>query len=266
MATEIYVLHPGVGQNRAGEGATLRAEEGTSFKYMMQEFPPSADKETDLHGVVVPPNLLTGVSDKVLFRAVFRQVTAGSGNTNITLKWQNIAPPDGRHTATPSPGADSPQTWAAPGADDEEAVEFEENASLFATGEELLLQVGREVAGQTFAGTIALVRIDIEFPIVGGGGAGLWTDGGAHIYPSAGAGKEVSVGKITAPTAPGAIMEVAGGHLQVGGTWNGPHFIMGTPPNDWHFWIDPNVGTGVLRTKKTAPLSVSDGDIVGSQS
>jgi hypothetical protein len=90
-----------------------------------------------------------------------------------------------------------------------------------------------------------------------------WTDAGTYIYPTAGAAKMVSVGQIVAPTDPGAIMEVGGGHLQVGAAWNGPHFVMGT----YHFWVDASVPANPrLRMKNGAPVLETDGELIGMQS
>lgn len=89
--------------------------------------------------------------------------------------------------------------------------------------------------------------------------SGEWADGGTYITPVDGITKEVVVGKNSAPTDPGAIMEVANGHLQVGSTYNGPHLVMGT----YHFWVD---STGKLRVKNGAPTTDTQGVIVGAQS
>lgn len=89
--------------------------------------------------------------------------------------------------------------------------------------------------------------------------SGEWADGGTFIYPSDGIAKKVSVGKLTAPSDAGAIMEVTNGHLQVGSTWDGPHLVMGT----FHLWID---AIDRLRMKNGVPSSDLDGDLVGMQS
>lgn len=94
----------------------------------------------------------------------------------------------------------------------------------------------------------------IAFP----GATAEWADGGLFIYPIDGIAKQVSVGKVTAPSAVGAIMEVTNGHFQIGSTWDGPHLIMGA----FHFWID---ASGNLRSKNGVPTSDLDGIVVGMQ-
>lgn len=88
---------------------------------------------------------------------------------------------------------------------------------------------------------------------------GEWTDGGTFIYPTDGDTKQVVVGKTSAPSGAGAIMEVANGHLQVGSAWNGAHFMMGS----YHLWVD---AAGRPRIKSSAPTSDTDGVIIGTQS
>lgn len=53
----------------------------------------------------------------------------------------------------------------------------------------------------------------------------------------------------------GAFHQTFSGNVTIGGTWNGPHLIMGT----YHLWID---ATGKLRMKNGAPTSDLDGSLV----
>jgi hypothetical protein len=49
-----------------------------------------------------------------------------------------------------------------------------------------------------------------------------------------------------------------GTHVNLGGTWNGPHLTMGA----YHFWVD---ASGKLRICNGSPTSDSDGAVVGDQ-
>ncbi|TNJ63750.1 hypothetical protein FE784_23815 [Paenibacillus hemerocallicola] len=53
----------------------------------------------------------------------------------------------------------------------------------------------------------------------------------------------------------GAFDQSFSGNVTIGGTWNGPHLIMGT----YHLWID---ATGALRTKNGVPTGDLDGNPV----
>ena len=89
-----------------------------------------------------------------------------------------------------------------------------------------------------------------------------WADGGTFLNPTDGIAKQVVVGQLAAPDDAGAIMQVSNGHLQIGGTWNGGHFVMGVAPNAYHIWVD---ATGNLRIKLGAPTGDLEGTVVGAQ-
>ena len=60
----------------------------------------------------------------------------------------------------------------------------------------------------------------------------------------------------------GTLTEIAritnAGNLKLGGTWNTAHFELGI----YHIWVD---STGDLRIKSSAPISDTDGSVIGTQ-
>lgn len=54
-------------------------------------------------------------------------------------------------------------------------------------------------------------------------------------------------------------LSLDGPRLTPDSAWNGDHLIIGS----YHLWVD---ATGDLRIKASAPLSDTDGDVVGAQS
>lgn len=177
MAREQFNIHPGVGRNRASDGAILITKSGTYFAWLEQQLPASQDKVTFIQGITVPPGLLTGPSDYVKFRVVFRQATADTGQivAEVLTRWLDFTGPPPNRDAAPLVGLSAPAPGVAvmmPGAAGGE-VEYEfsvlASALGIAAGQELLLGVARVgTAGSpvdTFPSDVFLVRADVEFPI-----------------------------------------------------------------------------------------------------
>lgn len=254
MGTEKFVLHPGVGQNRLTDGASVRKIDGTSIAYIEQLYPSGLDRTSFFHGVVVPPDLQLVPPVNVVFRLVFRQIGAGAGDIYIRFGYNNIVPPTDRDAALVNL---APVAVTMLGVGSEVAVTFNVLSNVFASGEELILGVtrlGSDIVNDTFGSDVGLVRIDIEYTVI----SCEWTDGGGWLYPTDGAAYQVSIGSVAAP-AVGVQLLVDTGHLQIGdGAWNGQHMVMGA----YHLWID---AVGALRIKNAAPAMDLDGVIVGTQ-
>lgn len=169
MAQEIYVFHPGVGQNRPSDGASVVQKVGSYFAYMQQEYS-KANKTSFFQGAVVPPDLAS--AGNAIFRLVFRQIDSGSGNIYVDVRYRLLShnPPitypnrDGGALVSVS----SPIAFALPGTIGEETkVEFSRVITDFTSGEEIILAVDRLGTNvlDTFSGKVALERVDMEFPL-----------------------------------------------------------------------------------------------------
>lgn len=259
MGTTVIVLHPGIAENRPSDGGSVTKVDGTNFAYRQQEFTNGVDRQAFLQGLVVPPQLLTGPGDNVVFEFILRNITAAvSGNVRLSMGYRAINAPADRDGAALTGVAAN--TVVMPAFGQEVSTTFSVLASTFSSGNELLLYVKREGTDvlDTFGGDISIVRIEIAFPTL----EPEWADGGTFIYPADGASEDVCIGRTTAPDV-GEKLTVEGGHIGIhgasSGLWNGPHFVLGS----YHLWFD---GSGRLRVKAGVPASATDGQIIGAQS
>lgn len=175
MPYEIYVLHPGVGQNRPSDGAGLAKVDGVNFSYIEQRFIDGVDKRTNFHGIVVPPNLDVGLDVEIEIR--WKQRTAApANNLYANVHWRGIVPPADRDAVPLT--ALVPQAIPITGGVGEEVTStFLIPAASFTSGQELLLAVerlGSDLVNDTFTGTVSLVSVILRFPQVGLlGGSGM---------------------------------------------------------------------------------------------
>lgn len=180
-----FVLHPGVGQAPTSDGTERVTTHGTNVTFLEVPFINGADKESHFHGVVVPVGLITG--EDAEFVAVFRQTSAGSGNVRLDVETLVVGTPSSRDQAFTSLTA---QNVAVPGTlGNEFSATFALALAAISAGEEILTIVKREGtnAADTFAGDIALVRLEIIIPAHIAATSGTWdsdhiTLGAYHIW------------------------------------------------------------------------------------
>lgn len=175
MPVEIYVLHAGVGQNRAVDGPSLKKREGSNFAFIEQSFPAGVLKSSFFQGIIVPPNLDTFQDVEV--RTVWRQIDAGLGDVVLDVGYRTITPPDNRDSAVLTqvsfPLAGVPKTLTGVVGEEIEHT-FLIAGTSFASGEEMLLSVRRAANDvlDTFLGAIGLVLIELRFTQTSAGGGG----------------------------------------------------------------------------------------------
>lgn len=164
-------FHPASGVNRATDGAAATERDGVNFAWWEQIFDRTTSQSSFFQSIVVPDNLDNTVL--VDCQCVFRQVTAGAGNVVFTLYGRNHDPSlnDARDSAVGWTLIDAAKTVAVPGVIDEEfLINFSLDLTLFilVPGTELLIQLTRLPAdpGDTFAGEVALTRIDFDFTLL----------------------------------------------------------------------------------------------------
>jgi len=167
MPTEIYVMHPGVGQSRSSDPANRVTKDGDEFAWLEQEFPVGAERQSFFQGVVIPPQIDTALNTTVVL--TFRQAsTAPSGDIYVDFLHREISDGDDRDsTALTSVG---PQALTMTGVEGEEKeVSFSLPQSAFTEGDEFLMSVmrkGDDLVNDTFGGLAALVRIAIYFELL----------------------------------------------------------------------------------------------------
>lgn len=147
MAKEIYVFHPGAGISRSLDGSLRTKEEGSNIAYIQQRYVNGTNRRSYYHGALVPPDI--DVTQNIIVRVVFRQLTSGAGNAYVDVAFNNINPPTDRDSALTSIGA---QAIAMPGTIGQEvAQEYTIAAGTFAANEELIFCIERQAWGGAFS-------------------------------------------------------------------------------------------------------------------
>ena len=166
MATEIYVLHPAVGQSRSADPASLVTKDETNFAWLEQQFPDGAERQTFFQDMVIPPAI--DATKDLTVTATFRQVTAAvSDDALIDILYRAIGDGDNRDSAGLTPIGSAAVTMTGTIGDEKE-VSFTLSQAGLTSGDELLLSVMRKgnAVGDDFLGTIALVRLVISFELL----------------------------------------------------------------------------------------------------